>query len=246
MLIDAGPADSSKTVRQYLRDQGISTIDIVLATHPHEDHIGEMSTVLNEFAVEQFIDSGTPDTTSTYEHMLNVIDKKNIPFKISTTGDTIDLDPAISIQVLSPSMLVSDDYNLNSIVLKITYGKISYLFTGDGGEPVEEQYAPMAGHIDILKVPHHGSCTSSYTQFLSIIHPEVSVISVGAYNSYGHPCAETISRLEQAGSKVYRTDLDGTIVITSDGNTYSVSSGQTTSANTGVNIGEQQPSVEVL
>ena len=185
-----------------------------------------MSAVLNAFTVKQFIDSGTPDTTSTFENMLNLIDQKNIPFKTARTGDTISLDPALTIQVLNPSVLVTDDYNQNSIVLKITYGKVTYLFTGDGAEPVEKQYANAAGHIDILKVAHHGSCTSSYAPFLLIVHPEVSVISVGAHNSYGHPCADTISRLEQVGSKVYRTDLDGTIVITSDGNTYSVNSGQ--------------------
>jgi len=233
MLIDAGPTDAGLKVVEYLRAQGISTINIVVATHPHEDHIGGMAAVLNAFTVKQFIDSGTPDTTITYEHMLNLIDQKNIPFKTAMTGDTLDFDPAISIQVLNPSILVTGDYNQNSVVLKMMYGKVTYLFTGDAGEPVEEQYAPKAGHIDVLKVPHHGSCTSSYAPFLSIIHPEVSVISVGAHNSYGHPCAETISRLEQVGAKVYRTDLDGTIVITSDGDTYSVSSGQPLSANGG-------------
>ncbi|MFA5237587.1 MAG: ComEC/Rec2 family competence protein, partial [Methanoregula sp.] len=222
MLIDA-----ASTVPNYLRQQGLSSIDVVVATHPHEDHIGGMVAVLDNFAVKQFIDSGTPDTTSTFEKMLTTIDQNNIPFKTVKTGDIISLDPAVSIQVLNPSVLVTDDYNQNSIVLKMTYGKVTYLFTGDGEEPVEEQYANSVGHVDILKVAHHGSCTSSSSAFLDAVRPDVSVISVGAHNDYGHPCAATTGRLEQVGSKVYRTDQDGTIIITSDGNTYSVETSST-------------------
>jgi competence protein ComEC len=228
MLIDAGPTDSSQTVAQYLRDQGISTIDIVVATHPHEDHIGGMSTVLNGFTVKQFIDSGYPYTTSTYEDMLNLIDKKNIPFQTVTSGDTISLDPALTINVLNPLTTFSSDVNQNSIVLKITYGKVTYLFTGDAGSDAESNFMNTAGHADILKVAHHGSSTSSSSTFLSHITPAVSVIEVGAGNPYGHPAASTLKRLEQIGSKVYRTDLSGTIKITSDGNTYSVSTAKTT------------------
>ena len=222
MLIDAGPTATESKVVKYLQDQGISTIDVVVATHPHEDHIGGMSAVLNGFAVKQFIDSGYPHTTSTYENMLNLIDKKNIPFKTVTNGDTISLDPAVSVQVLNPQATFSDDINQNAIVLKITYGKNTFLFTGDAGEPIENSYAGNAGHADILKVAHHGSSTSSGSSFLSKITPSISVIEVGAGNSYGHPTQATLSRLQQVGSKVYRTDLDGTITITSDGNTYSV------------------------
>ncbi len=222
MLIDAGPTSSATTVTSYLQSLGVKSIDIVVATHPHEDHIGGMSSVLNTFTVGQFIDSGTPSTSSVFEKMLNLIDQKNIPFKTVSTGDTITIDPSVDIRVLSPSSLDSSDYNQNSIVLKMVYEKTSFLFTGDGAEPVEQQYANAAGHVDILKVAHHGSCTSSYSSFLSVIRPSISVISVGAHNSYGHPCLDTINRLTQIGSTVYRTDQNGNIVITSDGITYSV------------------------
>jgi beta-lactamase superfamily II metal-dependent hydrolase len=222
MLIDAGPTDAGSKVVNYLRGQGINTINIVVATHPHEDHIGGMSAVLNGFAVKQFIDSGYPHTTSTYENMLNLIDNKNIPFRTVANGDTIAFDSAVSVQVLNPQATFSDDINQNAIVLKIMYGKNTFLFTGDAGEPIENSYAGNAGHADILKVAHHGSSTSSGSSFLSKITPSVSVIEVGSGNSYGHPTSATLQRLQQAGSKVYRTDLDGTITITSDGNTYSV------------------------
>ena len=212
MLIDAGPTDAGSKVVKYLQDRGISTIDVVVATHPHEDHIGGMAAVLNTFTVKLVIDSGYPHTTSTYENMLNIIDKKNIPFKTVKSGDTISLDPAISIVVLNPQATFSSDINENSVVMKITNGKTTFLFPSDA-----EKISP---HADILKVPHHGSDTGSGT--VAQIAPSIAVIEVGAGNSYGHPTASTLQRLQQAGSAIYRTDLDGTIKITSDGITYSV------------------------
>jgi len=217
MLIDAGPTDAGSTVSNYLRSRGISTIDMVVATHPHEDHIGGMSTVLNGFTVKQFVDSGYPHTTSTYENMLILIDKKNIPFRTVAKGDTISLDPSVSITVLNPPLLFSDEINENSVVLKIVYGKVTFLFMGDASS--------ITDHADILKVPHHGSNTGASS--LLQIDPAVSIIEVGAGNSYGHPTATTLQRLQQTGSGIYRTDRDGTIIVTSNGETYSASQTKT-------------------
>jgi hypothetical protein len=171
-----------------------------------------MSAVLNSFTVGQFIDSGYPHITSTYENMLTTIDQKNIPFRTVKNGDILTIDPSVSIQVLNPQSTFSTDINQNSIVLKITYGKVIYLFTGDAGG--------MTTHADILKVPHHGSETGAGT--LTQIAPSVSVIEVGAGNSYGHPTQLALSKLASIGSQIYRTDLNGNVVITSDGNTYTV------------------------
>jgi len=222
MLIDAGPNEAAPRLVNFLHDHGVSTLNVVVATHPHEDHIGGMAAVLNTFTVKQFIDSGYPHNTSTYENMLNLIDQKNIPFQTVKSGDTIALDPGISVQVLNPQGMFSSDINQNSMVLKMTYGKVSYLFSSDVGGEAENLYARSVGHIDIFKVPHHGSSTSSGSFLLTQLTPLVSVIEVGAGNPYGYPAPATLQRLQQSGL-VYRTDLNGTITVTSDGNTYTVS-----------------------
>jgi len=226
MLIDAGTIDAGPTVTSDLKGLGITTLDIVLATHPHEDHIGGMSSVLNNFTVKQFIDSGYPDTTKTYETMLNTIDQKNIPFKTVKAGDTIDLDPGISFSVLNPPSTFSDNINQNSIVLRMTYGTVPFLFMGDANSDAEKNIEAGGTdiHADILKVGHHGSSTSSSSTFLSEVQPKVSIIEVGAGNPYGHPAPATLKRLAQEGSTVYRTDLDGDITVTTDGTTYNVNS----------------------
>jgi len=222
MLIDAGDTNKGDVVTSLLRNKGVSSLDVVVASHPHEDHIGGMATVLNTLPVKQFIDSGYPHTTSTYENMLTLIDKKNIPFRTVTVGDTISLDPAVTINVLHPKDSFSTDINTNSVVIKMTYGKITFLFMGDATSGAESSVASTAQKIDILKVAHHGSSTSSGSSFVSVVRPAVSIIEVGSGNSYGHPAATTIQRLQSVGSQIYRTDIDGTILVTTDGNTYQV------------------------
>ncbi len=223
MLIDAGESDQGEVVSDYLKDQGISTLDYVVATHPHSDHIGGMNEVLNNFKVEHFVDSGYPHTTQTYENMLTTIDQKNIPFEVAQAGQTIDFDPAIDIEVLNPGKTYSDDLNENSVVLKVSYGKTSFLLMGDAGLETEERIMKAGYNIDsdILKVGHHASRSGSGASFISAVSPSVSIIEVGAGNDYGHPHAKILKRLQKA-SKVYRTDLDGTISVTTDGSTYAI------------------------
>lgn len=156
MLIDAGESNQGEVVSDYLKDQGISTLDYVVATHPHSDHIGGMKDVLNNFKVESFIDSGYPHTTQTYEGMLNLIDQKSIPFQVAQAGQKIDLDPAVDIQVLNPTSTYSDELNENSVVLKVTYDSTSFLLMGDAGLETEKRLM-KAGHdvdSDILKIGH--------------------------------------------------------------------------------------------
>ncbi|GAA5262116.1 ComEC/Rec2 family competence protein [Methanocalculus sp. MC3] len=225
MLIDAGDRGYGSTVVSYLREQSVSRLDYIVATHPHADHIGGMTDVLDAFPVGRFIDSGNPHTSQTYENMLLAIDEKNIPFSVAERGQTINLDSALSIQILNPGPQLTGDLNEDSVVLKMEYGQVAFLLTGDAGISTENL---MMQHYDleseILKVGHHGSRYSSGATFLAAVSPEVSIIMVGEGNRYGHPTDEVLDRLRVIGSQVYRTDHHGTIVIATNGVKYTVTS----------------------
>lgn len=223
ILVDAGERDKGSVVSAYLQEQSVSGIDYVVATHPHSDHIGGMDEVLNSFQVEHFIDSGFPHTSRTYENMLTTIDQKNIPFEVAQEGEEIELNPAVDIEILNPGSEYSDDLNENSVVLKVSYGEVSFLLMGDAGLETEEKLMSANYDLDsdILKVGHHASRSGSGEAFISAVSPKISVIEVGSGNDYGHPHAEILERLQKA-SRVYRTDLDGSIVITTDGSTYKI------------------------
>jgi competence protein ComEC len=226
VLVDGGEQDMGPRVESYLQDHSVSSLDLLVATHPHDDHIGGLLTILNDIPVMQILDSGQVHTTSTFEDFLNLIDQKNIPYTAAERGQTIDLDPMLKIEVLSPPAThFSGDLNQNSVVLKVTYNKVSFLLMGDAGVEAESSLLSSGYNLtsDVLKVGHHGSSSSSGAAFLNAVKPAVSIIEVGAGNSYGHPTQKTLSALQSTGSEIYRTDLDGNIVVTTDGQSYSVS-----------------------
>jgi beta-lactamase superfamily II metal-dependent hydrolase len=220
MLIDAGESDEEYKVASKLVE--VKNIDVVVVTHPHADHIGGMKSVLNTYSIGQFVDSGYPHTTIMYENMLSTIDKKNIPYITVKNGDILNFDPNVKIKILNPQPKFFNELNDNSVVILMTYKNVSLLFTGDSQLNAESMYARNLGHVDVLKVAHHGSSTSTGAYLISKTHPDISIISVGKDNSYGHPDSSVIKRLTNDGSKVYRTDLNGSIVVTTDGNLYSV------------------------
>lgn len=225
IVIDAGDTDRGGDVVRALHRLGVQRIDLLVATHPHADHIGGMQDVLENFPVAQVLDPGMPSTSVLYERFLDTVDEKNIPYIVAEQGQTIDLDPALRILVLSPPKeRIGDDLNTNSIVLRISYGTVNLLFTGDATTGAEDVMAKSGYPLDaqILKVGHHGSSGSGSSAFLSRVSPETAIISAGAGNSYGHPHQETLDRLARAGVAVFRTDVDGTILIRSNGETYSV------------------------
>jgi beta-lactamase superfamily II metal-dependent hydrolase len=225
ILIDAGETETGDRVVSDLTTLGVTRIDLLVATHPHSDHIGGMQKVLAAFPVGQVLDAGLPHTSSTYEHFLATIDQKNIPYRVAEQGQTIELDPALRIFVLSPpEKRFGDDQNTNSVVLRISYGTTDFLMTGDLGGESEDALARSGYPLDaeILKVGHHGSFSSTSPSFLARVHPETAIIPVGMDNAYGHPHQQTLDLLEDSGVTVYRTDRDGTVVVRSDGTSYSV------------------------
>jgi competence protein ComEC len=225
ILIDAGEAEMGDRVVSDLKALGVSRIDLLVATHPHSDHIGGMQKVLAAFPVGQVLDSGLPHTSSTYEHFLETIDRKKIPYRVAEQGQTIDIDPALMIFVLSPPKeRFGEDPNTNSVVLRISYGTVAFLLAGDM-EGESENALVRSGYplgSRILKVGHHGSYSSTSSSFLARARPETAIIMVGRDNPYGHPHKQTLNLLEEYGVNVYRTDIDGTIVIRSDGMSYSI------------------------
>ena len=225
ILVDAGEVDKGDVVVQDMRSLGISSIDLLVATHPHSDHIGGMEKVLDTFAVRQVVDSGMPHPSPLYKKFLDTIESRHIPYTVAHQGQTIDLDPALRILVLSPpEQRFSDDLNDNSVVLRISYGTVDLLLAGDAGKAGEDRMVATGYALDseILKVAHHGSSHSTGTGFLERVRPEIAVIPVGAGNPYGHPSDTTVSALKERGCTVYRTDRNGDVLVTSDGILYTV------------------------
>ncbi|NPV51931.1 MAG: MBL fold metallo-hydrolase [Firmicutes bacterium] len=224
MLVDGGDTDAGARVVNYLKKQKVRQIDVMVATHPHLDHIGGLIQVLTEFPVKGVYDSGMVHTTRTFERYLTLIDKKNIPFKLARRGQVIDLGSSVRARILSPAEPLPEDANNCSVVMRIEYGNIALLLVGDAEAAAEGEmissHQPLSAQV--LKVGHHGSRTSSATIFLDEVKPEVAIISCGAGNPYGHPHPGTIAALGARGVKIYRTDVNGTIVVETDGKAYRV------------------------
>lgn len=221
MLIDAAESGYSYQIISTIEDLGYSEINYLVATHPHSDHIGGMADVVNSFDIGEIYMPNAVTDTATYENLLTVISDKNYSINTAKAGEVIYSDSECEIEILAP---VSEEYsNLNnySVVVKITYGVNSFLFTGDAEVLVEEELIGNSSSkldCDVLKVSHHGSNSSSSDEFIKAVSPEYAVISVGAGNSYGHPHEEILQKLVGIGAEVFRTDSDGTVTITCDGN----------------------------
>lgn len=220
MLIDAGTAEYSLTVTEAIENYGYSSIDYVVATHPHADHIGGMSSVLESFDVGEIYMPKVSSNTKTFENLLTAISDKGMSVNTAKAGVEIYSDSMLKMEFLAPVSDSYDDLNNYSAVLKITYGNYSFLFTGDAEDISENEMLlndSSALASDVLKVGHHGSDSSSTAEFLSAVQPEYAVISCGKGNSYGHPHSETLDRLNAIGTQIYRTDKQGTITVICDG-----------------------------
>jgi competence protein ComEC len=223
MLIDAGTNDSTKTLIQDIKDLGITRFDIVVATHPHEDHIGGMDAVIKQFDIGTVYMPDVTTTTVTFSDFLKSLQNKNITPIHPTPGTVFNLGNA-QCTVLAPNSVTYTDLNNYSIVIRVVLGSNSFLFTGDAQAQSETEMLAKNYNLkaDVLKVGHHGSDTATSPAFLAAVNPKYAVIEVGAGNDYGHPHAVTLQKLATAGVTVYRTDLNGTITITSDGSNLTI------------------------
>lgn len=219
VLIDASTKDEGDSIIEYLSYQKVKRIDYFVLTHPHADHIGSAKQIIETLSIGKVVMPDVETNTAVFENLLIAIDKKDIPIQIAKAGDMIKLDNA-NMKILGP-VNKTDDLNNMSIVLRLDYGKTSFMFTGDAEEPSEKdilkKFPSSEFRADVLKVGHHGASTSSSTEFITAINPKYAVISCGKDNTYGHPHTETINTLNKLGIKYYRTDKVGNVVFSSDG-----------------------------
>ena len=217
MLIDAGEPSASDTVVDYLNDHGIEKLEYVVCSHGHADHCGGLDAVVENFDVGTVFTSPYPGDTSSYEIFSDAVNAKGLAMTVPELGESYSLGEA-RFEFIGP-LEEYDNINDDSLVMRLEYGETSFLFTGDMTSKAERDLLEDGANVkcDVLKVGHHGSSGSSSYRFLYEAEPKIAVISCEAGNSYGHPHEEALSRLNDCGAEVCRTDLEGSIIIFSNG-----------------------------
>jgi competence protein ComEC len=233
MLIDGGglrgygsdPAVTfdvgDRIVAPFLRRQGIRRLEVVVMTHPHEDHVGGLGATVEQIPVGLVLENGDTADSPAYARFERAIQAKRIPRRIVSQGDVFRLGRDVEVEVVGPQpppfRETHSDLNNDSIVLRLRYRKFVALFTGDIEAEAEARLLPSFGPADLLKVAHHGSRVSTSEAFVERVHPKIALVGVGEHNTFGHPNPEVVRRLERHGARVYRTDRNGAITVETDG-----------------------------
>lgn len=215
ILIDSGPNTAKDTLISYLKKYKIKKLDYLIASHPHEDHIGSMDDIVNKFYIEEFIMPKVLSTDKNFSNLVNALKSKGLTIRNINNNLKIQLSEDNYIDFLWTGDISDDNLNNHSIVIKYINKNTSFLFTGDMEEEVENILLSSKKSLEstVLKVAHHGSKTSSSKGFLSKVNPRIAVISCGMGNDFGHPHKNTLKALENLNSKILRTDINGNIII---------------------------------
>lgn len=228
MLIDTGDLDDDYTnkIINYLKNQGVSKLDYLVLTHPDSDHIGGAPEIINEFEVVKCIMPDHAKTTNIYENTLAALEENNVEVVEGKAGESFNFGDALCNIIAPIDIDGSESANDSSVVIKLTHGENTFLFTGDAEEESEakmlERYIKSDLKADFLKAGHHGSSTSSTAAFLDAVAPTYAFISCGADNKYGHPHDETIEKFDERGIQYYRADINGTLLVVSDGKVLTI------------------------
>ncbi|MDO4517111.1 MAG: stalk domain-containing protein [Bacillota bacterium] len=225
VLIDGGDNKAGATVVSYLSSYVDGPLDYLIATHPDADHVGGLDDVLAAFQVSKIIDSGYPSSTKTYQSYWNAAQTEPNSALSYDEDRVISLGPEAFLTVIE----TGDDWttsNDSSVICQLVCGDVTVLFTGDMSQNVERASLSLFGDVDVLKVGHHGSASSTCKEFLEVVRPEYAVASYLVGNSYHHPTAKALQRLFDQGTTVYGTGKSGTIILTTDGQTYSFNTDQ--------------------
>lgn len=220
ILIDAGPRSNSKELLEQLKAKNIDDFELVIATHPHEDHIGGMVDVFKEYNVKNFYSPKVTHTTKTYENLVKAVKDEGLKINELKGGMVIDLGDGADFEVFTPQNSNYEELNDYSPIMKLNFGETSYLFTGDAEKLAENEALTKykdSLDSDVIKFGHHGSSSSSSPAFIEAVSPEYGIISCEKGNKYGHPHRETLDIIKKYNIKTFRTDTDGEIILTSDG-----------------------------
>lgn len=228
VLVDGGPRRSSEALVTFLAAHTSGPLDLILLSHRHADHLGGLTAAVDQIGARLFLDAPIPHTGPAYAGLMRALQAQGVAVRQATRGRAIDLGGGATMTLIGPPQppIVGSrsDVNANSVVTRLTYGTVSVLFAGDA-EARTEAWLMASGtdlRSSVLKVAHHGSRYSSGARFLRSVGPRIAIISAGAGNSYGHPARPALARLAHSGATVYRTDVDGTVSIETDGTTISV------------------------